>query len=469
MKYTIILLLFVNATFGQEIIEKIEKIYYSDSDTLKIRFSDQSEILKVDLSKRDTISPGTNSGKGLITSAIIGKDTLRIKADNYPYARKSYVTVVTPKKKTVVAFRYNAAPSNFSQDYIDANQGKITIETPEVYELANILLSLSPSANKIAHLHKNTAYYKAVESYFKPYLNHPIFEKLNFSDNTKALQLYYEFRENSFIYDFQNNKIVKGATYNYVYGKDYKSFTNLFTDLLPLVQDFAEKSNFRKFYKKNKKYYAVDTDRVKQLLPIQNMWTWLEKEFPNRYNAYKVIFSPLITGSHSTQNFVVANPKTKSLFGETIMFICNADRYDQRTELTEKQKEALFSGVVFTEIDHNYVNPISNKYRKEIAEVFNANIWSEKNNHYNNPQSVFNEYMTHAVFNIWVLENFDVETANLVIAEKIKMNTEDRGFLNFKAFNDKLIALRNESPSKTIIELYPQIIEWSRGQIKSSN
>ncbi|HKX86045.1 MAG TPA: DUF4932 domain-containing protein [Flavobacterium sp.] len=469
MKYLLLLLLFVNATFGQKIIEKIDKVYYSDSDTLKWSFSDQSQLYKFDISKHDTISPGTNTAKGLVMTAIIGKDTLKIKADNYPYARKSYVTIVTPRKKTVVAFRFNAADSNFSQDYIDNNQGKITFELPEVYELANILCVLSPSTNEIAHLHKNTAYYKAVVKYFKPYLNHPVFEKLILDAKNDPLQKYFEFRENSFIYEFKDNKIVKGEIYNYVFGKDHSGFTNSFTDLLPLIQDFSDKSNFRKFYKKNKKYYSGDMERVKQLLPIQNMWTWLEKEFPNKYNAYKVVFSPLITGSHSTQNFVVKNPNKNALFGETIMFICNGDRFDERKELTEKQKETFYSGIVFTEIDHNYVNPISNKYKKEIAEIFNSNIWSEKNNLYTNPQSVFNEYMTHAVFNIWILENYDSETANLVIAEKIKMNAEDRGFVKFKAFNDELIQLRKENPNKTLTELYPLIIEWSRQQNKTSN
>ena len=120
----IIVLLSVNFASGQYIKENISKVYYSESDTIKYRYSNYPDIFKLDLSKNDTISPGTNTSKGIIMTAFIGKDTLSIKGNNYPYARKSYVTIKTPKRTTVVAFRFNASSSNFSQEYINENQGK---------------------------------------------------------------------------------------------------------------------------------------------------------------------------------------------------------------------------------------------------------------------------------------------------------------------------------------------------------
>jgi hypothetical protein len=265
------------------------------------------------------------------------------------------------------------------------------------------------------------------------------------------------------MYEFNGNNIVKGENYNYVYGKDWQGFTNLFTELLPLVQDFSDKSNFRAFYKKNEKYYFNDLKRITELMPLKNMWTWLENEFPIKQNSYKIVFSPLIGGSHSTQNYFGKDLKNNSWFSECVMFICNANRYDLKKDITEKEKEVLMSGIVFTEIDHNYVNPTSNKYKKEIAEIFKRKIWTdEKNKFYENPQSVFNEYMTHSVFCLWVQENYDQKTSDYLINERIKMNVEKRGFIKFKEFNEELIKLMDENPTKTIAEIYPQIIEWAK-------
>ena len=71
------------------------------------------------------------------------------------------------------------------------------------------------------------------------------------------------------------------------------------------------------------------------------------------------MFSQLIGGSHSTQGF--NGYRHPEFFSEVAMFICGPDRYDTSKVLSEKQKERLMSGVVFTEIDHNYVNPFTNK------------------------------------------------------------------------------------------------------------
>lgn len=457
-------LLSINFVSGQYIEERIAKTYYSNSDTIKFKYSNYPDIFKLDLSKNDTLSPGTNIAKGITLRAFIGKDTLIINGDNYPFARKSYVTIQTPKNKTVVAFRFNSAFSNFTQEYIDENQGKISFDLPEVYELANIIWALSPNGKKATNLQKDSEYFEKIEKYFKPYLNHPIFKKLILENKSEYTQKYYEFRENSFIYEFNKNKIVKGDNYNFVFGEDIEGFSNLFTELLPLVQDFSDQSNFRKFYKNQKKYYQKNIKRVTELLPVRNMWDWLEKEFPIKRNAYKIIFSPLIGSTHSTQNYLCKDIKKDTYFNESVMFICDTQLFDSKKELTKKQKEGLMSGIVFTEIDHNYVNPISNKYKQEISEVFKSKIWSDGNNSwYKNPLSIFNEYMTHSVFCIWVLENYDKETSDFVINQRIK-NTEKRGFIRFKEFNNEVTKLKKENQTKTITELYPQIIEWTKQQ-----
>lgn len=461
---TILLLFFFNNLFAQAIEETIPEIYYSNSDTIRYKFSNYPKTYKLYLRGNDTVSPGTDNSEGIIMTAYIGNDTLQIYGDNFPYSKRSFVTIQTPKGKSVVAFRYNSVSSNFPQEYMDKNEGKINFEIPEVYELANIIWTLSPSGNSAKDLNKNSKYFNEIETYFKPYLNHPIFKKLDF-DEDKYFENYYDFRENSFIYKFNEDKIINGGNYNYVMGNDRNNFNNLFKELIPLIEDFAKQSNFRKFYSSHQKYYSKEIKRLRELLPVRSMWTWLENGFPNKkINSYKIVTSPLIGGSHSTQIFNTRNPKTNSYFSEVVMFVCGSDRYDSDKKLTEKQKAGLMSGVIFTEIDHNYVNRESTKYKDKIDRIYTKeNHWlSDKEQFYNNPMLVFNEYMTHSLFCLWVSDYFDEETANFVINAREDLNIHKRNFCNFKEFNQELIKLYKSNPNSKIVDLFPLIIEWSK-------
>jgi len=198
------------------------------------------------------------------------------------------------------------------------------------------------------------------------------------------------------------------------------------------------------------------------------MWSWLEEQFPKtKYQSYRIVTSPLIGGSHSTQRYYTHN-KTE-WFGENVMFICGTDRYDRIDSLTEKQKEGLMSGIVFTEIDHNYVNPATDKFAKLVDSIFsNRNVWTKHGNssdYYGSAVSVFNEYMTHAVFCLYILDVYDKPTAHFVIANREQLMVNRRNFIKFKEFDRELIRLRQEHKDLKVLELYPFILEWSKHQL----
>lgn len=197
------------------------------------------------------------------------------------------------------------------------------------------------------------------------------------------------------------------------------------------------------------------------------MWTWLERQFPNnKIQSYKIVFSPLIGGSHSTQGF--NGFKYPESFNEIVMFINGPNRYDTSKVLTEKQKQGLMSGVVFTEIDHNYVNPTTDKYIKSIDSIFSRqNVWVKRensNNVYSSPASIFNEYMTWAVFCLYIIDTYDKPTADLVINERETRMVEKRNFIRFKEFDQALIRLRQEHKDLKVVDLYPYILDWCKTQ-----
>lgn len=453
---------------SQAIEETIDNVFYSETDTVYYKWSNHPKLFSDVLRIGKSISPGTNTQKGLALTAYIGEDSLKIVADNYPFTKYTWVQVKTPKGDAKIKFRFNSVTNNFSDTYVNENKDITTFEIPEVFELANIIWALSPSGQRASDLALDTKYYQKVKDYFSPFLDHPIFKKLNFSGD-EYFSKYYSFRENSYMYTFQDEKIVHGDVYYYVMGDDWHSFTNLFSELLPLVQDFAIKSNFQEFYRKNTPYYNNSINKMKGLLPIKNMWNWLEKEFPVReYNTYRVVFSPLIRNSHSTQNYAkIVNFDTKEIYRECLMFVCGSERYDSQAELNQQQKSGLISGIVFTEIDHNYVNPTSSKYRGDIDEIFKEdNIWAKKDRlTYKSPIEVFNEYMTHAVFCLWVQENFTKENAKFIVNERETLNVSKRGFHKFKEFNNMLLKLKSQYPNLTITQLSPHILKWCKTQI----
>ncbi|HTD98435.1 MAG TPA: DUF4932 domain-containing protein [Mucilaginibacter sp.] len=427
-----------------------------------VRFSTAPDKYPIEQKGRDTIDIGTDGNIGLYAFVYYGKDSIRINYTKLPYKQVTYFPIQTPAGKAVLKLRFSDVDNSFPVSYIEKNSGKVQVEIPEVYELANIIWTFSPGGQKATDLYKTGDYYKRVEAYFKPYLNHPIFKKLDFPDSV-YFEKYYGFRENSFAFNFKGDKIVDEGPYYLVFGDD---FNTLFKQLLPLVEDFARKSKFRQFYKNNQAFYQKAIDRERQLLPIRNMWDWMENQFPaNKYQAYKVVFSPLIGGSHSTQNFTTGYDNNK-LFSEVVMFICATDRYE-KPEYAEKQKEGLMSGVVFTEIDHNYVNPVTRRNIKRVNAIFaKRSFWADKVTGYNSPSNVFNEYMTHAVFCLWVLDTYDKQTADFVISARETLMVDKRHFDKFKEFDKALIGLHQKDKQVKVADLYPAILDWCEAQVK---
>ncbi|MEP6711505.1 MAG: hypothetical protein ABJA37_03765 [Ferruginibacter sp.] len=468
------LLILTLTVFGQTVEETYPKTLWCDNDIFAIKYGGFPDLDTFKVSRTDKTSPGFDAKLNAYAIIYYNSDSLRINYNNkLPYQHNYYINFESPKGKTTLRFHFNELTNYFDKEFIEKNEGQISFAIPEVYELANIIWTLSPSGQKATDLNKEGEYYKKILAYFKPFQNHPVFKSLSFPDSIYGNK-YYDFRENSFAFNFKNPKedsslckLLFNGPYYYVYGNELAD-SSLFGKLKPLVEDFAIKSKFRKFYKANFEFYKKEIQRQAELMPIKKMWDWLEIEFPKiKYNSYKIIFSPLIRGSHSTQNYSsdIAYPK---YFREAVMFVCGPERYDANKELTEKQKEGLLTGIVFTEIDHNYVNPTTAKYSKQIDSIFsNRKIWAQQGNgsdFYTRPISVFNEYMTHSVFCLYIYDTYDKETAEFIIRNRESIMVDKRNFIRFKEFDTELLRLRQENKNLKVVELYPLILHWCKIQ-----
>jgi hypothetical protein len=142
------------------------------------------------------------------------------------------------------------------------------------------------------------------------------------------------------------------------------------------------------------------------------------------------------------------------------MFINSPEKIDLNKEYSDQIKEGVMSGIEFTEIDHNYVNPTSADNIIAIRDLIkNKDLWATKNaqENYQTEYAIFNEYMTHSLFCLYVKENYKEEDSKVIINQRIKL-MERRGFIKFEKFNDTLFQIL-KGRTKTVSEMYPSLIK----------
>lgn len=385
---------------------------------------------------------------------IISSDTINFKLHPSDTIK---VNFVLSKKDTIkVNAIGQSKPVEFNKKYIEKNKGKYSVFTPKVHELVNISIALTNIGKQDSNMvYMKSDYYKKVISYFDKYKEHTLIDSLNqhiteiFGNST--YNYYYNIRMNACMYSFDGEKIVNNSPYNRLgFGGN-----NMLEELIPLLEDFSLKSDFNEFYKVNDIYYQSLVDSYYKLVPINKMWKWIEKKFPQRYDSYKIYFSPLIGGAHSTQKF------SENYFKETIMFI-NAPIFLKEYSL--KEKEAILSRIVFTEIDHNYVNPTTDKF-PEIGTILKPlKYWNNGTQGYDNSYYTFNEYMTWAIFTLYLYDNFDQE----IFDERNKIETDfmkyDRGFVKYGEFNAFVLNWYKQNPEEHLDKLFPKVIEWIKSE-----
>lgn len=429
-------------------------------DTLRFRFGkdDMTDVAR--FSKMDSVdtfnAPQVYDGKVGYWTFASGTESVTVGHDG---GKRPNQRVAVTDGQTTKYLQINFwAPlsANFTPAYRKQFGGKVTYEIPEVYELANVAFALTDRGRTDRNMVQHAgAYHARVLHHFGPHASHPLIRRLSAAvkDN---YNFYYGTRENAYALRFDpSGRIANGGVYSALWGGP-----NDIANHAAEWEDFARKSEFRKFYAANQNFYRDDIAEVTRLLPVKKMQDWLEKAFPGiRYDAMKVVFSPLINGSHSAQRFDTPE------FRESLMFICDASGLDPKRH-TEAEREGLYSGVVFTEIDHNYVNPTSDRHLKAIEAAFgNRATWVKPGDadNYGGAYAVFNEYMTHAVHLLYIKDLYPKAVYDLVRKGRVNMNAGPRGFYRFEAFADELLRLyETRQPGQTVADLYPAILAWAK-------
>lgn len=131
--------------------------------------------------------------------------------------------------------------------------------------------------------------------------------------------------------------------------------------------------------------------------------------------------------------------------------------------------EGQNSRIVFTEIDHNYVNPVSDRHVAAIEHALSGlPQWAteQARGGYRNAYAVFNEYMTFGVFLLYAQEKLPPKDFTALRTSVVRRMENGRGFPRFGAFQTMLEQVYAASPTKDIPAMYPAVIAGCEGLLK---
>ncbi len=329
------------------------------------------------------------------------------------------------------------------------SQEIISVEYPETYELANIILALTEYGKTDKwEVRQGFDYYNKVQEYFKPVNEHPLLDSVNYS--REKWQEYLSFRTDAYAFEFDKNNQLK-RKFDFYANKGFQPFD----DNLSLINDFVQKSNFREFFKQNKSYYNAVSDKYKKTQYLNEMREFLTKEFGEQYSSdekYNVVLSP----------FVYRMNCHRKIDSITVADFITIPNYVLSDTISTNEKDIATSiHNLFTEMDHGYVNPTTDQYKELVTKNFEASLWDHESGYNENKGfGVFNEYMTWAVYDIFLKKHFP-NYAN-EIGLNWSFQNDSRGFIYSQLFTQQLLALHNQKEDKeTLKGLYPKMLEWT--------
>jgi predicted DNA-binding protein YlxM (UPF0122 family) len=367
---------------------------------------------------------------------------------------KEFVVLLNKKDSAFTRFEGVSPKVIFTDKYIQENKGKWSVEVMEAQELLQVIFAITPTGladvRSMIINHDTTNYYLEVLKEFRHFKDEPIVAIMdsliqkNWYINLKADACALEFNE--------ENQLTKSSVYDRMRGAQ-----NLLEPYLDHLNDFSEKSNFRTFFRKNQFLYDSLIAWHERAIPTKKQWDWLEAQFPDhKYDNYRITFSPLVKGNHSTVRF------NNNGFKQAIMFIAPPYRIKN---VNEKVSEGLVTRIVFTEIDHNYVNPETDKYLEKINEYFgDRNMWTsgKESKGYTSPYTIFNEYMTWSVYLLYCYDQYESENFEVINKRIVSYIINRRGFHRFDDFHNTLLKLYSERETgTTIADLYGPLLLWA--------
>jgi len=352
----------------------------------------------------------------------------------------------------------------FDEAYRAAHAGKIFVEVPEAYELVNIAIAMTPTGLADRNLvYHDSAYYKAMRAWFDPYRDHPVLAALD-KALTRQNGIYGSLKMNGYSFEFDpDGRLVQSKVYDRTGFRGERS--NTLRPYIEQLEAFARDSNFRAFYKKNLAIYAEQISFYQDEAGLDAMRAWLERNFPDSkaYDCSKVIFSPLVAYSQSS-TWLESNGFRELQAHVNYPYPQDVPRRTKGAPLSGKGVTILRGDIVFTELNHGFINPEADRYVDRVRQAISQRdhwVDSGRGPNYYGGIAAFNEYMNWGLVSLRAIDFAPRADQKVLITVVDEMMTRRRGFPRFAAFDAFLVDLYNHrKPGQSIADLYPRIIDW---------
>ena len=352
----------------------------------------------------------------------------------------------------------------FDEAYREAHRGRITATVPEVYEMVNVAIALTPYTRRDDNylVAKRTPYYEEVMRHFSAVEQHPFVRWL---DAELERGNYSSTKMNGYAFVFDaSGDIRRSRVYN---STNFVGQGNTLLPELEQMQSFADASDFQDFYLSHLELYAEQESFMRDSLGVEQMLDWLRRNFSDVefYDHVNIVFSPLVRGHQSVTWFRypgfseiqphVNFPYERQLSGDE--------------QLASSSIRVRRGALLFTELNHGFINPTADLYSDRInAAMQNREFWVDPEKSagsYAWPESVFNEMMNGALVSLYYVDHAPAGDQDRLVSRNARWQAEGRGFLRSPEFHEYLVELYRNRPEGTkVADLYPDIVEWFAAQ-----
>lgn len=359
---------------------------------------------------------------------------------------------------TVIRAQRDTPPAAFDAAYQAAHRGKTVVEVPEVYELVNIAIAISPFGQRDRDMvYHDSPYYAEVQNHFAPFVDHPLIKRVDAMLRANRMD-YFPFKMNGYAFVFDaESRIVRSPVYDRTGFAG--SLDNAVLPYLDDLQDFAKLSGFRAFYRGHQELYAQQIRFYEEEAQVARISGWLGERFPSvkPYDGVKIVFSPLVAYNQSLTTIEADGYRELQ---PHVNYPYRANR-----GLTPAGAAIERSAILFTEMNHGFINPVAERYRDRIGKALaDRAAWADDTRapaNYRSAQALFDEYMNWALVSVYYRDLMSAEDFAISHAAIVDNMQNGRGFLKFAAFDAELLRLYGErKPGPTLEELYPAILDW---------
>lgn len=347
---------------------------------------------------------------------------------------------------------YLGPQASFSPTYQTEHRGQLDIEIPMAYELVNVAIALTPYAKENPGLVATSEYLNAVRTQFAPYIDHPFVRALDQAMRNEGQ--YHTLKMNGAAFDMREGGVVTRSSV-------YKSTGFGANALAPLtieMQDFAHITDFPRFYDTHNKLYSSQIDYLRDDVDIQGMLNWLKQEFPNvaEYDHIRILFSPLVGDNQSLKTF------DEDGFRQMMAHVNFPYPGKEDAELSAEGLAFYRGLILFTELNHGYINPTIDPYSGAIqAAMPDMSAWAsaEMARSYGSSTAIFTEMVNWALVSVRAYDVLPEKDAILIAKKVERIMVRNRGFKYFAMFQKKFLELYRTRENRTVGEILPALTD----------